>query len=194
MKKNRVLIAGVITAFVALITLSLVSGTWAKYTSKVQGSDTARVAKWSFNYNGAALNSETITIDLFKDNYDGTVVAANKVVAPGTKGQTKFELKNMGEVKANAQIVLEITNLNEIPLTYKVDGVAQEVTGGKIIIDAVELGIGAEAKTITLSWEWPFETKDTGGNIIGDTTDTNLGKEGTATVTVKATVTFTQVD
>lgn len=194
MKKNRILIAGVITAFVALITLSLVSGTWAKYTSSVVGSDTARVAKWSFNYNGAALNSETITIDLFKNNYDGTVVAANKVVAPGTKGQTKFELKNMGEVKANAQIVLEITNLNGIPLTYKVDGVAQEVTGGKIIIDAVELGIGAEAKTITLSWEWPFETKDTGGNIIGDTTDTNLGKEGTATVTVKATVNFTQVD
>ena len=194
MKKNRILIAGVITAFVALITLSLVSGTWAKYTSSVVGSDTARVAKWSFNYNGAALNSETITIDLFKDNYDGTVVAANKVVAPGTKGQTKFELKNMGEVKANAQIVLEITNLNGIPLTYKVDGVAQEVTGGKIVIDAVELGIGAEAKTITLSWEWPFETKDTGGNIIGDTTDTNLGKEGTSTVTVKATVTFTQVD
>ena len=105
MKKNRILIAGVITAFVALITLSLVSGTWAKYTSKVQGSDTARVAKWSFNYNGAALNSETITIDLFKDNYDGTVVAANKVVAPGTKGKTKFEIKNMAEVKAKAQIV-----------------------------------------------------------------------------------------
>ena len=194
MKKNRILIAGVITAFVALITLSLVSGTWAKYTSSVVGSDTARVAKWSFNYNGAALNSETITIDLFKDNYDGTVVAENKVVAKGTTGQKKFALQNMGEVKANAQIVLEITNLNGIPLTYKVDGVAQEVTGGKIVIDAVELGIGAEAKTITLSWEWPFETKDTGGNIIGDTTDTNLGKEGTATVTVKATVTFTQVD
>ena len=39
MKKNRILIAGVITAFVALITLSLVSGTWAKYTSQVQGSE-----------------------------------------------------------------------------------------------------------------------------------------------------------
>ena len=52
----------------------------------------------------------------------------------------------------------------------------------------------SSSKTITLSWEWPFETKDTGGNIIGDTTDTNLGKDGTATVTVKATVTFTQVD
>lgn len=194
MKKNRILIAGVITAFVALITLSLVSGTWAKYTSKVQGSDTARVAKWSFD--GANLETKTIAFNLFQTSYGETVKSKDgkKVVAPGTKGQTKFELKNMGEVKANAQIVLEITNLNAIPLTYKVDGVAQEVTGGKIIIDAVELGIGAEAKTITLSWEWPFETKDTGGNIIGDTTDTNLGKEGTATVTVKATVTFTQVD
>ena len=194
MKKNRILIAGVITAFVALITLSLVSGTWAKYTSSVEGSDTARVAKWSFNYNGAALDSETVTIDLFKNNYDGTVEATDKVVAPGTKGETTFELKNMGEVKANAQIVLEITNAGGIPLTYKVNGVAQEVTGGKIIIDAVELGIGEAAKTITLTWEWPFETKDNSGNITGDTTDTNLGKAGTATVTVKATVTFTQVD
>ena len=188
MKKNRILIVGVITAFVALITLSLVSGTWAKYTSQVQGSDTARVAKWSFD--GADLGERTIAFDLFKTSYDETVKSSktDKVVAPGTKGETTFELKNTGEVKANAQIVLEITNAGGIPLTYKVDGVAQKVTGGKITIDAVELGIGAEAKTITLAWEWPFERTD------GDTEDTTLGIAGTATVTVKATVTFTQVD
>lgn len=186
MKKNRILIAGVITAFVALITLSLVSGTWAKYTSSVEGSDTARVAKWSFD--GANLEAKTIAFDLFSTSYDETVKSTDKVVAPGTKGETTFELKNTGEVKANAQIVLEITNAGGIPLTYKVDGVEKTVTDGKITFDAVELGIGEAAKTITLTWEWPFERTN------GDTEDTTLGIAGTATVTVKATVTFTQVD
>lgn len=188
MKKNRVLIAGVITAFVALITLSLVSGTWAKYTSSVEGTDTARVAKWSFD--GADLATRTIAFNLFSTSYDGTVESSNadKVVAPGTSGSATFELTNTGEVKANAQIVLEITNANGIPLTYKVDGAEKTVTDGKITFDAVELGIGEAAKKITLTWEWPFERTD------GDTDDTTLGIAGTATVTVKATVTFTQVD
>lgn len=189
MKKNRILIAGVITAFVALITLSLVSGTWAKYTSSVEGSDTARVAKWSFD--GANLEAKTIAFDLFKTSYDETVKSTDKVVAPGTAGSATFELKNTGEVTAEATIVLTITNANNIPvkITYvDAEGNEKEVDAtGTITLPAKQLAIGQESATeITIKWAWPFD-----GN---DTTDTTLGIAGAAKIKVVATVTFTQVD
>ena len=126
MKKNRILIAGVITAFVALITLSLVSGTWAKYTSQVQGYDSARVAKWSFD--GADLQAKTIAFDLFQTSYGEAVKSKDgkKVVAPGTEGSVKFALTNTGEVAAEAKIVLTITNANNIPVKITYSGVAEQ--------------------------------------------------------------------
>lgn len=191
MKKNRILIAGVITAFVALITLSLVSGTWAKYTSQVQGSDTARVAKWSFD--GADLETKTIAFNLFQTSYGETVKSKDgkKVVAPGTEGSVKFALKNTGEVAAEAKIVLTITNANNIPvkITYAgVGGTETEVDAvGTIELPVQQLPIEQTADTeITIKWAWPFAGDDT--------TDTTLGSAGTAEIKVVATVTFTQVD
>lgn len=191
MKKNRILIAGVITAFVALITLSLVSGTWAKYTSKVQGSDTARVAKWSFD--GADLQAKTIAFDLFQTSYGETVKSKDgkKVVAPGTEGSVKFALTNTGEVAAEAKIVLTITNANNIPVKITYSGVGETETEvdavGTIELPVQQLAIEQTAATeITIKWAWPFA-----GN---DTTDTTLGSAGTAEIKVVATVTFTQVD
>lgn len=194
MKKNRILIVGVITAFVALITLSLVSGTWAKYTSSVEGSDTARVAKWSFN--GADLEERTIAFNLFQTSYGETVKSKDgkKVVAPGTEGSATFALKNTGEVAAEAKIVLTITNANNIPvkITYAgVGGTETEVdANGTIELPVQQLAIEQTTATeITIKWAWPFD-----GNDTNDTNDTNLGIDGTAEIKVVATVTFTQVD
>lgn len=194
MKKNRILIAGVITAFVALITLSLVSGTWAKYTSKVQGSDTARVAKWSFD--GANLETKTIAFNLFQTSYGETVKSKDgkKVVAPGTEGSVTFALKNTGEVAAEAKIVLTITNANNIPVKITYAGVGEEETTvdakGTIELPVQQLAIEQTTATeITIKWSWPFY-----GNDTTDTTDTTLGSAGVAEINVVADVTFTQVD
>ncbi len=191
MKKNRILIAGVITAFVALITLSLVSGTWAKYTSSVVGSDTARVAKWSFD--GADLETKTIAFNLFQTTYGETVKSKDgkKVVAPGTEGSVKFALKNTGEVAAEAKIVLTITNANNIPvkITYTGVGGAETTVDAKGTIELPVQQLAIEQTTATeiiIKWAWPFD-----GN---DTTDTTLGSAGVAEINVVADVTFTQVD
>lgn len=95
MKNRKALALGGLLMAVAVTAYS-VSGTYAKYISKVGGTDTARVARWSFN-------SDAQEIDLFKESYkDGAVKSlmncdaegknCDNVVAPGTEGKYTFQL------------------------------------------------------------------------------------------------------
>lgn len=88
MKKTKFMRAALLLLVLTLITSCFVGGTFAKYTTSANGSDTARVAKWGFK-------PTTITMtDLFKTAYDETVKAGDNpqsdVIAPGTKGEAKF--------------------------------------------------------------------------------------------------------
>lgn len=222
MKKNKILVLGLVAAFVAVLSLTLVSGTWAKYTSTVEGSDTARVAKWSFD--SADLTNKTITIDLFKttikdsngtDNEtDVATSSTEKIIAPGTQGTGTFALKNTGEVNAKATVTFTVTNTNNIPVKFYAanPNVAEGVTKPNALTgitnadgtdtytltsEEVTLVMGAEATNVTLYWEWPFEAVDNieTTDITEDNAyDTTLGIDGTATITVEVTVVFTQVD
>ena len=196
MRKNRLFILGIFTVMVALVSLSLVSGTWAKYTSTVSGSDTAKVAKWAFD--GATLAKDggtgTVTFNLFdtiKDTAGATEedVAADRI-APGTSGTVTFELKNTGEVNAKATFTISVENTEGIPVKfYKDSAMTQEVVltagNGTVAADVV-LNMGAAAQDFTLYWQWAFEGDDIA--------DTNLGIDGSAEITVTANVVFVQVD
>ncbi len=199
MKKNKILVLGLVAAFVAVLSLTLVSGTWAKYTSTVTGSDTARVAKWSFD--GADLTTKIVTVNLFdtiKDSDDNTEsdVATSEsedIIAPGTKGTGTFALKNTGEVTAKATVTFKVTNADNIPVKFtKADGT--EVTAaadGTYTLDEVTLAMNAtDATNVKLNWEWPFDAVDPNT----DAADTTLGTEETATIKVEVTVVFTQVN
>ncbi len=199
MKKNKILVLGLVAAFVAVLSLTLVSGTWAKYTSTVTGSDEARVAKWSFD--GVDLTAKTVTVNLFdtikdSDGNNETDVKSSStdtVIAPGTKGTGTFALKNTGEVTAKAKVTFKVTNANNIPVKFtKADGT--EVTAaadGTYTLDEVTLAMGAtDATNVTLNWEWPFEAATPNTNEA----DTTLGAAGTATIKVEVTVVFEQVD
>lgn len=204
MKKNRILIAGVITAFVALITLSLVSGTWAKYTSKVQGSDTVKVAKWSFTYGGEDIKNVTeADIKLFdatkiydldgSGNVSTTVDAdvkegtANAIIAPGVGGLYQVEVVNNSEVNAKYEVSYElVAGSATVPLEFSTDNVNWGDLNS-VATAATALNQGNSA-TIKVYWRWAF-TKDAGRDV----TDTQLGIEA-GNVTIKVTITFTQVD
>ena len=202
MKKNRILIAGVITAFVALITLSLVSGTWAKYTSQVQGTDTAKVAKWSFTYDGKDIQKVTeADIKLFDANkiYDldesgnvSTTVDTDvktgtdkAIIAPGVGGLYQVEVVNNSEVNAKYEVSYElVTGSAAVPLEFSTDN----KTWGDLNSVAKSLTALDQTKsaTITVYWRWAFDANR-------DADDTKLGiAEGN--VTIKVTITFTQVD
>ena len=85
MKKNKMMRAASGLLVAVLLTTSVISGTFAKYTTTSTGTDKARVAYWGFNQN-AELN-----INLFDDTY-ANVDSENgdNVIAPGTSKSTEF--------------------------------------------------------------------------------------------------------
>jgi len=92
MKKNRMMRLASVLLVCVLLTTSVISGTFAKYTTAATSTDTARVANWGFD------NTATIDItELFKSAYDNENVAGvsiediTDVIAPGTSNAASFK-------------------------------------------------------------------------------------------------------
>ena len=198
MRKNRLFILGIFTVMVALVSLSLVSGTWAKYTSSVSGSDSARVAKWEFTLNtvdvtnSAVATPQNVTFDLFKTikDTDGSAetdlsATDGSIIAPGTQGEFDLVIKNTSEVNAEYSIDYTITNEDSIPVQFSVDGGS---TWSSSLADVAEVDIAhtSGTETIKVQWKWAFD-----GN---DNVDTLLGLDGDAQISVAVKITFAQVD
>ena len=214
MKKNRMMRLASILLVCVLLTTSVISGTFAKYTSTASGSDTARVAKWSFNVgdiNIAKTETTVIAFDVFKTIMDETLdaddaeVYGDKVIAPGTRGEFTIKLANTSEVDAKYAIDFQVTNVADptvIPLWYSLNETewTQNITTLNIPASAdTQLDYNGGAKDsdeVTVYWKWKYEGET--GESQTDTTDTVLGiyaaAGSAATVTVTATVTATQVD
>lgn len=200
MKKNKVLLLGIITVFVAIFSLTLVSGTWAKYTSTVSGADTAKVAKWAWNVNDADLTlgttTGTVQFNLFdtvldtatgndgKTDTDVKPGTGTPIIAPGTKGLFELKVTNKSEVNGTLKVELAQSDAN-VPLKFSTNGTDYKTLAElNTELESTAVDFGA-TQTIKIHWMWAFE-----GN---DATDTTLGIAG-ETVTVNATLTFTQVD
>ena len=197
MGKNRTMKMILITLLITMLALVLVSGTYAKYTSSASGSDTARVAKWSFNVGeNDIVAKDTFTFDLFKTitDTDGKtetdVVSANadKVIAPGTSGSFDLVLENKSETSAKYGITYTVTNTASIPVQFSVNGKDWTDNLANVVESDTDTKLDANngTKTITIHWKWAYDGDDT--------TDVNLGKVGTAKLIVQADVTATQID
>lgn len=211
MKKNKLFIIGLVTVFVALLSLTLVSSTFAKYTTTGNGTATARVAKWGFTE--VTMNLEN---DLFKTVYvtdeSENVKSTTNVIAPGTEGSASFGFTYDATGKANAPEVAYNFTINAIgacadtiknntsikwyldETEYKFDELLNAIkalsgdpTGTKKY-NAGELPTLANGTFMhTVKWVWKFE-----GN---DATDTSMGNAASlAEVTLEITVTATQID
>lgn len=211
---NRLVEFTIFVLLITIIAISLVAGTFAKYTSAVSGSSTATVAKWTVKLNDKdATTTDSVTLDLFQSTggvYDLKGLAANEdlstittpavdedvakggKVAPGTWGKVAFEVKNESEVKAD--YVITINSLTTtLPLQFSEDGktwkTVSDITTSGFSFNGGTLDIGSttpQTATATLYWKWDF---DAAGNK-----DTELGHTGTETCVIDAGVTFTQVD
>jgi len=188
-----------------VVTSSSVSGTYAKYTSTFNATDSARVAKWAFDFNGDAMTVDPLTNDfnfnLF-DTVNDITTGANDanvvdgsgetIIAPGTTGSFAIELENNSEVMAQYEIDFEATNTNNIPVEFKVGNGEWKTTLDDI--DATEFtkmnGNGSE-DAINVEWRWTYTGTDR------DATDTNLGiaaVAGNVELSVSAEITVTQID
>lgn len=121
--KKKLTILGTLLLAVVISGYS-VSGTYAKYTSSIDLSDEARVAKWQIKMDQDTMNE----LNLFEDSYfygDDNHLTVNSiadadgkkanVVAPGTHGQYTFALT--GEIETNYTIDVKATGKNTVVLT-----------------------------------------------------------------------------
>lgn len=209
MKKQRFFMLGIITVLVAVLSLTFVSSTFAKYTTSDTAKATARVAKWGVK---VAVEGETA----FATAYEGTVGSANTVksstderlVAPGTAGTLgSISITGKPEVMVDIKVVfdLELSNWTaaSCPLIFTVNDVDYKIGDAGIAdeaaleakIEALVNALSAEkvapntdlARSISVSWRWEFS-----GN---DTNDTALGNQATApTISADWSATVEQVD
>lgn len=194
MQKNLKKLGILLLLIVVAIGSYFIAGTYARYTRKLTGSDTASVAKFSVSATG--LNSEqTANINLFstikeEDTNSEEKNVANKKIAPGTGGKFTTTLTNDSEVDVKASITLEEVNNNNIPIEYSIDGVTwnnAESAKRDITLDHTEKTSGSTSEDVTIYWRWKFDSNDS--------VDTALGQsEVTPTVETKINVIFTQVD
>ena len=121
MKKNKVMRLASSLLVAALLTTSAVSGTFAKYVTSTNGTDTARVAYWGFDQDAM------INLDLFDTSYTHIKSGNNdNVVAPGQSKDTTFQF-------GYTNYTTDTVTAPEVDYTFKVDVVA---TGSYSKLDA----------------------------------------------------------
>lgn len=220
MKKNKMMRLASFLLIAVLLTTCAISGTFAKYVTSGNGSDTARVAKFGVTVTGTA--------DTFKETYAkddssftlaaNTVVSTEDVVAPGTSGSmAAFTITGTPEVAVRVKFegTLELgdkwadsASAYYCPIevtvgdtTFKGNDYAsvdlfENAVNAKIATYSTDYAAGKDLSTIgadapEISWAWAFEGND-------DAKDTYLGDQAAegnaATISLDVTATVTQID
>ncbi len=215
MKKTKLMRAALLLLVLTLITSCFVGGTFAKYTTSANGTDSARVAKWGVTVTangGTFANTYATDTGNVVGAIANSVVSADKVIAPGTKGNmVGMTITGTPEVAVSVNYAANfkvkdwtVDDKFYCPLQIKV---------GKTMIDGVKFNDAAafenavnneistynknyaagtdlstaSVTTPSVSWEWPFSEDDI--------KDTKLGNLKTApTVELTITTTVTQID
>ncbi len=192
MKKTAIRRLVVLTLCLTMVSLSLIGGTLAKYTSSFSGTDTIEIASWNISVSDDADNATawTGTSDAF--SLDATVATDNiaaGVLAPGSTGSFGIKLTNSGEVAASYVLKFTVSRddtTNGVPSNLKFyEGSSQTaLTGenGVYTLDAKNLDFetSSNTNTVVINWKWNF-------------TDEDENKFADDTITVEVEVTATQV-
>ena len=205
---NSIKIFAILLLLVMLV-LMLIVGTYAKYTTKVEGSGSSVVSKWAWQINDVDVskNDTEFRFNLFdtiKDT-DGNAETDVKTtkIAPGTKGEFEIKVENLSEVNAYYNLTLKETkgqDVSSAKIEYSIIG-TDEATDWTTAINTFNLtntllDMETGSKTTTIYWRWAYSPSVAQDNI--DTTvgfaAANSASDVDKTVTIEATLNFTQVD
>lgn len=195
MKKSIFTKMGAAAMVLTLVTASLVGGTFAKYTSTVDGTAKATVAKWAIamKSDNTELNAQNATIALVNKNTE--VDTKDNKIAPGSKGDFTLAIDGNGsDIGFTYSIMADDTNLGGVPIKFSLsEDMSNPIafTGHKATIiaetDVEKENVGTPI-TKTIYWAW--DANDTGDNAA----DTAAGVAATANGgTVTFTMTATQL-
>jgi hypothetical protein len=220
MKKNKMMRIASVLLVAVLMSTCAISGTFAKYVTSANSSDSARVAKFGVEI--------TANGNIFAASYDSTVAADGgtpDVVAPGTSGN----LASM-TLSGKPEVSVKVTYTGTVQLTgwtnsngdfycpVKVKVATTNLCGLDYatpadFITAIQDNIAAYSKTygpntdlstvgaesLAISWEWAYEDATTyAKGTQNDTDDTFLGDQAAAgnasTILISLVTTVTQVN
>ena len=203
MKKNRMMRLASVLLVCVLLTTSVISGTFAKYTTTNTASDEARVAYWGFD---AAAN---ITFDLFDVKTAGdTGVAADGLLAPGTERTINFEFINAKADDRAPEVAYEVvvSAANSTAPSAELDAQIVWIYNGDGYEDWADFIAAIEGETAqfapgelpdflksgatnTVGWAWEFED----GSDEADTALGNAASVDGIDVKLNLTVTLNQL-
>ena len=205
---NSIKISAILLLLVMLV-LMLIVGTYAKYSTEIEGSDSSVVAKWAWQINDTDVSkSDTeFSFNLFDtikdtDGNNETDVKTTKI-APGTKGGFEIKVENLSEVNANYNLTLKETkgqDVSDAKIEYSIIG-TDEATDWTTAINTFNLtntllNMETGSKTLTVYWRWaysPSEGQDGIDTAVGFAA-ANSESDVDKTITIEATLNFTQVD
>lgn len=205
---NSIKIFAILLLLVMLV-LMLIVGTYAKYTTEIEGSDSSVVAKWAWQINDTDVSkSDTeFSFNLFDtikdtDGNNETDVKTTKI-APGTKGGFEIKVENLSEVNANYNLTLKETkgqDVSDAKIEYSIIG-TDEATDWTTDINTFNLtntllDMETGSNTLTVYWRWaysPSETQDDADTAVGFLA-ANSASDANKTITIEAKLNFTQVD
>lgn len=210
-KKSIAARLGIAAMALTLITTSLSSGTLAKYTTEYKATTTLTVAKWNpgakiLKADGTSVWTDfaTSTVTGLKLSDTSHQVKAGTVksgqLAPGMSGEFTVDVSSAGKnhdavsgVAMTAQIYINKSGTTPNNFTMKTKGgSALTFTGSKDdetlgwkLGEAIELKADTtDYKTVTVEWEWPYETAGGGQNDVRDTTTGSQGGDATYTIAI----------
>jgi hypothetical protein len=120
-----------------LISSVMLSGTFAKYTSKYSGQDTALVARWSFTAKGSNTGglgdmgsaTELALFDHLYTKHINQIDGTTFIIAPGVEDEFMIKMDYLADVDADVEIAFEkLPGSAAVPVEYSVDGGANWVT------------------------------------------------------------------
>ena len=219
MKKNRMMRVASALLVAVLLTTCAISGTFAKYVTSKESTDTARVAKFGVDLavtvDGAfatEYNADVTVTDKNGAAIAKTVVASStdqdNLVAPGTKGDLMASATIAGtpevavNVKQEATLVLtgwEVNGTYYCPLVITVDGAkfyGMDYTSAAEFIAAVEAALDSDVNyepntdlTESHSVTWEWAFEGTDGKQT-DVKDTALGDYAAKTGDIEISFTY----
>ena len=219
MKKNRMMRVASALLVAVLLTTCAISGTFAKYVTSKESTDTARVAKFGVDL--------AVTVDgAFATEYDADTTATDKLgvaiaktvvasstdsdnlVAPGTNGDLMASATIQGtpevavNVKQEATLVLTnwaVEGTYYCPLVITVDGAkfyGMDYTSAAEFIAAVEAALDSDVNyepntdlTESHSVTWKWAFEGTDGKQT-DVKDTALGDYAAKTDDIEISFTY----
>lgn len=160
MKKNRMMRFASLLLVATLMSTCTISGTFAKYVTKGEAMDKARVAKWGVNITAAGELFSQTYVEAAAGNTPGsgaiTVESSDtdKVVAPGTQNDTGITFTITGQPEVDSRIIIAVTgkdNAEKATDIYLEDGKYFDPTTATIVDDEKTLGADYHPVKFTLT-------------------------------------------